>query len=112
MAHMEQLVKAFNNDGIVIEKITTETAIYNFGFTDLNFTLCMGEDCDKEGNKKSEYFIPISLRSGDCFDKGENVYKIDYIYRKKNNEKLYEHAIYSSEEDVVLNEEIRMRLKL
>lgn len=52
----------------------------------------------------------MSLRSGDCFDKGEAVYHIDYIYIKKNNQKLYEEIIYSFEQDVESNESIRVML--
>ena len=65
-----------------------------------SFTLCFGEDLDKDGNKRSAYFIPKSLRSGDCFERSENVYEIDFIFRKKNNQRRYNEMLFRGTQEI------------
>ncbi|MFI3236614.1 MAG: PBECR4 domain-containing protein [Lachnospiraceae bacterium] len=100
VVHMEDLARAFYSDGIVLEDVGTDTALYKFGFTELNFTLCFGEDLDKDGNKRSAYFIPKSLRSGDCFERSDNVYEIDFIFRKKNNQRIYNEMLFQGNKEI------------
>ncbi|MFI3202200.1 MAG: hypothetical protein R3Y54_11890 [Eubacteriales bacterium] len=95
----------------MLEYVETDTAVYKFGFTELNFTLCLGEDLNKEGNKKSSYFIPQSLRSGDCFKRSKNVYEIDFIFRKKNNQRTYNEMLFQGNQEIKsVSDEIRERL--
>lgn len=83
------LTKLTNSELFLLENISTQTKFYKFGFTELNFTLCVCEDRDIHGIKKSNYFIPQSFRVEDCFDKSTNVYDIKYIFSKSNSEKTY-----------------------
>ena len=73
----------------MLEEISTNSFTYKFGTSDLNFTLCMGEDLDSYGIKKSHCLVVQSLRDGDCFSKSKNVYAVSHILMKKNDEKLY-----------------------
>lgn len=91
---LQNLHQCVLSEGFILEDITTQSATYKFGFTELNFTLCFGEDLDVNANKKSEYFIVQSLRDEDCFGKSSDVFEIDYIYRKRNNEKLYTDLLF------------------
>lgn len=84
------------SEGFLLEDITTMSATYKFGFTELNFTLCFGEDLDINGCKKSDYYIVQSLRDEDCFSRSNGVFDIDYIFKKKNNEKLYRELLYQN----------------
>lgn len=89
MGELDKLPQAMCNDGFVLEDITTDTAYYKFGFTELNFTLCFCEDLDNSGNKRSGYYIAKSFRVEDSFERTDNVYEIKYILSKRNDEKIY-----------------------
>lgn len=90
---LDKLPRAVHEDGFVLEDIATNTAVYKFGFTELNFTLCLGQDMDKQGNKRSDYDIAQSFRVEDCFDKTQNVFDIDFILKKRNDQKIYEEIL-------------------
>lgn len=108
LTELKNLIKIINTELFLLEDISTKTAIYKFGFTELNFTLCVCEDCDKYGNKKSNYYIPQSFRVEDCFKKATNVYDIQYIFSKNNNEKIYKKLEYGNITSLnILNNDIK-----
>lgn len=108
---LQNLHQCVLSEGFLLEDITTQSATYKFGFTELNFTLCFGEDLDVNENKKSEYFIVQSLRDEDCFNKSSDVFEIDYIYKKRNSEKLYTNLLFCSEATKEIPENIKSLIK-
>lgn len=109
---LTELYKVAGQDGFVLEDISTNTACYKFGFTELNFTLCLGEDLDNSGNKRSEYFIAQSFRVEDGFDRTQNVYDIDMVFEKRNDEKKYNKLLLKNEEfQGELSEEVKDKLQ-
>lgn len=87
--HIENLSIFTNSELFLLETVLTDTTIFQFGMTDLDFTLCLGKDLDKQGNEKSSFYIAKSLRAEDCFDRATNVYEVRYIFSKSNDERLY-----------------------
>jgi len=106
---LSNLGEIFSHDGFVLEDIATGRVVYKFGFTDLALTLCFGEDFDKQGNIKGPYFVIYSLRDGDTFSKTKQVHAIDYIFRKRNDEKLYSELLLNNE-TAVLTDEIKLKI--
>ena len=97
----------------VLEDITTESAFYVFGFTEMNFTLGLFEDRDLAGTLKSEFLIPASLRTDDCISKSRKVHNINLILKKSNTEKYYNEIMYTDSTDIkLLPIEIKSKIKL
>ncbi|MFI3326159.1 MAG: PBECR4 domain-containing protein [Clostridia bacterium] len=106
--NLKFLYPSLNSALFILETIKTDTYTYKFGFTELEFTLLLGEDIDKNGNKRSKYFFPKSFRIEDCFKKSENVYAVDYIFKKKNDKKIYDSILYNS--DVQIPTELKDKI--
>lgn len=95
MGHLQNLSSIVNSDIIVLEEIGTASKLYRFGFTELDFTLCLNKDFDGEGNPKSDYYIVQSLRDGDSFSKSLRQYECNFIFSKRNDRALYDTLNYS-----------------
>lgn len=95
MQHIQNLPAVVNSDVIILETIGTQTKSYEFGFTELNFTLCLDKDLDASGNPKSSYYIVQSLRDGDSFSRSGKQYECNYIFSKQTGQKLYDTMNYS-----------------
>lgn len=107
---LEQLPRMVQEEGFVLEDISTDTAIYKFGFTELNFTLALGEDLNDRGEKRSDYFVPKSFRVEDCFEKSKNVYEISHVFKKNNDEKLYNTVMQGDKNLQELPESVKIKL--
>ena len=103
LAHISELAHLAESESFMLEEIVTNSRTYKFGTTDLNFTLCMGEDLYPDGEKKSGCYVVQSLRDEDCFDKARNVYSVTHILSKSNDTKLYSNIIYVDHASAQLN---------
>ena len=104
--------KVTDSELIILETITTESAIYKFGITELDFTLCLGQDTDDSGNIKSDKYTLRSLRAEDCFNKSNDVFTVNYIFRKSNEEKYYKDVMYADGEYTIENLPVEVQSKL
>lgn len=95
MLHIQNLPAVTNSDLIVLETVGTQSKSYEFGFTELRFTLCLDKDLDASGNPKSNYYIVQSLRDGDSFSRSGQQYECNYIFSKQNSTALYDTMNYS-----------------
>ena len=107
---LENLPKVVETEAFVLENIGTKTAVFKFGFTELNFTLCLCEDINASGDKQSDYYLPQSFRIEDCFDRASNVYEIQAILEKKNTEKLYNVIRYQDKKKYELPDTARAKI--
>lgn len=111
VSELENLPKVVETEAFVLENIGTKTAVFKFGFTELNFTLCLCEDINSSGDKQSNYYLPQSFRIEDCFDKSSNVYEIYAILEKKNTEKYYNIIRYiDSKKEIVLTDDLKDKI--
>lgn len=110
--HIEEVATMAGSEGFMLEEIRTNTKIYKFGITDLNFTLCMDKETDPQGNEKGECYVVQSLRDEDCFSKSTNVYAVTHIFSRPNDTKKYINLLYMNSSATMddLSEEIRARL--
>ena len=111
VTELENLPKIIESEAFVLENIGTQTAVFKFGFTELNFTVCLCEDINASGDKQSGYYLPQSFRIEDCFDKSKNVYEIYAILEKKNTEKLYNVIRYHDKnKEIGLTDELKAKI--
>ena len=73
----------------MLEEIVTDTKVYKFGTTDLNFTLCLNKEYDDLGQQKGDCFVVESLRDEDCFSKSRTAYTVTHIFSAPNDAKKY-----------------------
>lgn len=95
MQHLPNLPVVTKSDLFILEKTTTDTKTYEFGFTELNFTVCLDKDIDATGQPKSNYYVPESLRDEDAFSRSGTQYECNYIFSKMNTEKCYDTLCYT-----------------
>lgn len=93
--HLHDLVNLAASENFMLEEIETNTQIYKFGTTDLNFTLCMNKDV--VGDTNNECYIAQSLRDEDCFDRAQNVYEVTHILSKPNDAPFYTDVVWLDE---------------
>ena len=92
--HINDLASLVLGECFMLENITTKTHTFQFGTTDMNFSLLFDSDVDSFGNLKSEKYIVKSLRDEDCFNKSKNAYVVTHILSKSNDAKLYDKIVY------------------
>lgn len=91
--HLCEIASLAGSENFVLEEIGTSTFIYKFGVTDLHFSLCMFEEVGASGEK---IYVAGSLRDEDCFAKAQNVYAMNYIFVKPNNQKTkYKECLFA-----------------
>lgn len=94
LKHIMDIASFAASESFMLEEISTDSYTYKFGTTDLSFTLCMGEDLDSNGNKKSSCYVAQSLRDEDSFGKSKNVYTVTHIFSKPNDAKKYSNLLF------------------
>lgn len=94
LKHIMDIAAFASSESFMLEEICTDSYTYKFGTTDLSFTLCMGEDVDSAGNRKSSCYVVQSLRDEDCFNKSKDVYTVTHILSKQNDEKKYTDLLF------------------
>lgn len=107
---LSNLPKMTESEGFILEDIKTQSVTFKFGFTDLHFTLCLREDLDDSGVKKSDYYLPQSFRVENSFSKSSNVYEIHAILEKKNSDKKYNVLKYSDGSNIHLSDELKSKI--
>ena len=61
----------------------TASVVYKVGVSNLEFTLCLTENRNHNGEKINEYFLPMSLRAGRNSTKNSDDYgEVDFIFQK------------------------------
>lgn len=89
LSHLLQLSKITTSPIFLLEDLSTATASFKFGITELNCTLCLDHDLDSEGIPKSDMLIAKSLRDEDSFNRAVGAYEVNMIFKKPNSAKLY-----------------------
>lgn len=92
--HICEIAVLARTENFMLEEILTNTKSYRFGTTNLNFTLCLNKEYDKNGHEKSECYIVESLRDEDCFSKSKTAYEVSHIFSKENSDKKYSNLLF------------------
>ena len=104
--------KLAGSEGFMLEEIVTDTKVYKFGTTDLNFTLCLNKEYDDQGQQKGDCFVVESLRDEDCFSKSTTAYTVTHIFSAPNDAKKYTTLLFLDENAMIdsLPDEIKNML--
>ena len=78
LKHLTDISSLATGESFMLEEIVTNTKTYKFGTTDLEFSLCMDREYDKQGNAIGECYIVESLRDGDDVSKSKAAYETNY----------------------------------
>ncbi|MBP3361756.1 MAG: hypothetical protein J6N52_12930 [Clostridia bacterium] len=89
MTQLQNISAATNSGIFMLENLATDTFTYKFGLTELNFTLCLKKDVDTLGNVVSDKYVVRSLRVEDSVSRSSDAYEVQYIFAKRNDERLY-----------------------
>ena len=105
-----QGIQAITNSPVcVLIDFQTNTVVYKLGITDLNFTIGLVENTDKNtGEKINDWMLPMTLRVKDkSIEKSKNAETIDFIFSKDaRNDTVYTTVCYA-EKGVAMPETIR-----
>ena len=75
----------------ILKNIQTTTLVYKLGMTNLEFTLGLTENLDRDGNKVNDYFLPMSLRvESTSVEKCEAGGIVDFIFSKNAKHVKYD----------------------
>ncbi|MGN0678220.1 MAG: PBECR4 domain-containing protein [Oscillospiraceae bacterium] len=94
LKHLQAISSLAMGESLMLKDIKTNTEIYKYGTTDLQFSLCFNKERDANGIEQGNCFIAKSLRDEDCFSKSNDVFTITHIYSKRNDEKKYSQELY------------------
>ncbi len=97
VSQIVNLSAVVESDLLVFEDLKTKTFSYKFSLSELNFTVCLTKDVNANNEILSDVYVVRSFRVEDSFDKAENVYEVQCIFEKKNDEKLYDKMNYKAE---------------
>lgn len=92
--HLCDISNLATGESFMLEEIVTNTRTYKFGTTDLDFSLCMNKEFDKQGNEVGECYIVESLRDGDEVSKSKTAYEVTHILSKKNTAAKYTNILF------------------
>lgn len=94
MQHIQDIANLATTECFMLEDIATTSRTYQFGTTDLQFTICLDQPTDATGAPINEVYIAESLRHGDNMNKSREVYDVSYIFSKDNTDKEYKTLIF------------------
>lgn len=84
--HLKDLYKITIQDVFIADDIITATALYKVGITNLELTLCLGRDTDKEGNVINDRWIPYSFRVENIKNENfDSLYEVTHVFVKESN---------------------------
>ncbi len=103
MSMFHKLPSVADAELLMLENVTTDHIVFDYGVSDLTFTIGLSGDYDSTtGNRRGDYYIARSFRVEDSFNRAADGYEVHFILMKKNNEKLY-HTIKYAENGKNLN---------
>ena len=88
---LKRLPELTNKMVCILKEMQTLTIIYKISVTNLEFTLGLTENIDNNGNKKNDFFLPMSLRFEDSSIEKSNCGEIvDFIFSKDASVSKYD----------------------
>lgn len=101
-------------DSSVVMDIETKTFSYKLGVANLEFTVCLGDDKNSQGEKHGNCKVPYSFRvEGIENSKSDKIYSVSHVLKKKTGEKKYHILTYGDIGNLkYLKDEIQEKLEL
>lgn len=101
-------------DSSVVMDIETKTFSYKLGVANLDFTVCLGDDKNSQGEIHGNCKVPYSFRvEGIENSKSDKIYSVSHVLKKKTGEKKYHILTYGDIGNLkYLKDEIQEKLEL
>lgn len=101
-------------DSSVVMDIETKTFSYKLGVANLEFTVCLGDDKNSQGEIHGNCKVPYSFRvEGIENSKSDKIYSVSHVLKKKTGEKKYHILTYGDIGNLkYLKDEIQEKLEL
>lgn len=101
-------------DSSVVMDIETKTFSYKLGVANLEFTVCLGDDKNSQGEIQGNCKVPYSFRvEGIENSKSDKIYSVSHVLKKKTGEKKYHILTYGDIGSLkYLKDEIQEKLEL
>lgn len=88
----------------ILKDMQTVTIIYKLSITNLEFTLGLTENIDRNGNKINRYFLPMSLRVEDSsVEKSNDGEIVDFIFSKEASVSKYDKLLVEDKNKKIPN---------
>lgn len=95
---LKRLPELTNNMICILKDLKTKTIVYKLSVTNLEFTLGLTENIDKQGKRINEYFLPMSLRVRDAsIEKSKDGDIVDFIFCKDASLEKYNQLLVKDE---------------
>ena len=99
---LKRLPELTNDMICILKDLKTRTIIYKLSVTNLEFTLGLTENIDKQGNRINEYFLPMSLRVRDAsIEKSRDGNIVDFIFYKDASIGKYNQLLVKDENKII-----------
>lgn len=95
---LKQLPILTTNMVCVLKNIETRTIVCTLGITNLEFTLGLIENKDRNGNKRNNYFVPMTLRTETTsVERSQEGSIVDFIFSKDTRHDKYDTILVKDE---------------
>jgi len=95
---LKRLPELTNSIVCILKEMKTVTIIYKLSVTNLEFTLGLTENVDRNGNKVNHFFLPMSLRVEDSsVEKCNDGDIVDFIFSKDASMSKYDCLLVKDE---------------
>lgn len=96
--HICDIASLMTSECFMLEEIGTTTRTFQFGATNLQFTICLDQPQYTSKARGNTLYVPESLRDEDCFARSREVYAVSYIFSKPNNMRQYDTLVYRDQD--------------
>lgn len=99
---LKRLPELTNDVVCILKGMRTVKIVYKLSVTNLEFTLGLTENTDKNGNKINDFFLPMSLRVEDSsVEKSDGGEVVDFIFSKEASKKTYDTLLVEDKEKAI-----------
>lgn len=99
---LKRLTELTTNMVCVLKNMQTVTVTYKIGLTNLEFTLGLTENVDKQGNKIDNFFFPMTLRVNDkSVDRSADGEIVDFIFMRDASKSIYTDLIVADADKTI-----------
>ena len=94
LSALKRLPELTTDTVCILKDMRTNSVVYKLSVSNLEFTLGLTEDTDGQGRKRSELFLPMSLRVEDkSVEKSKDGEIVDFIFSKSASESVYSNLL-------------------
>lgn len=99
---LKRLPELTNDMVCILKDMKTVTIVYKLSVTNLEFTLGLTENIDKNGEKVNDLFLPMSLRVEDTsVERSEDGEIVDFIFSKDASKTKYDTLLVEDKDKII-----------